>query len=139
MGGSGEGSHVKANTRPKHPPAITGIRRDLAECWLPTTEQWGGSYFVCDLDPARHAAPIDTPEMACRVTVYRHLNRPLQRTDTPDLPDIWRYRVTVWGTDDLMRGRWFDTEAEALSCFLVLCKNTPITFAFLDTLGLLYD
>ena len=128
---------TKANTLPKRPPAIAKTPRLLAECYLRTTEEWGGSYYVCAFDPCNLPdRPPPEPKMLVRVTLYRHLSRELQRTDTPDTPGLWCYRLTAWGTDDLMLGRWFDTEQEATSALCVLMRRAPVTFALCAEMGM---
>lgn len=107
---------TKTNTLPKMPPAIAAMRR-----------------LVYDCDVV--AAGWFDDRCTMRVLVWRELARKVQRTDTPDTPDLWRYSVRILGRGaDNPLYREVTSEREAMSCVKVI-KARPLTPQICHELG----
>lgn len=99
---------TKANTLPKMPPAIATLRRKVFDCDV-VADGWA----------------TDPPTL--RVVIWRAPARPIQRTDTPDTPDLWRYSVHILGRGaDNPLWRYVTSEQEAMACVDVI-KLRPLT------------
>lgn len=98
---------MKTNTLPKRPPAIAAMLGRIASHDLPAADWSDERPTVC-------------------VVIRRELARAVKRTDTPDMPDLFRYSLAVMGRDTAIPWRNFDTEQEAMSCLEVL-RLRPVT------------
>jgi len=112
---------------PRIPQWLLDARARVLRVYLPTTDDWGGS-FALERASDRECLITRDPKMLCKVKMHAVL-------DYDRSIKGWHIKgwyITVRGTDDTEMTKRFDTEEKAREGFLYICGQKSITMAMLD-------